>query len=51
MSCRHSTRSTNQPGLGLGLFIAKAVLQRHGGTVEVLPGPGGRITATLPARQ
>jgi signal transduction histidine kinase len=38
-------------GWGLGLAIAKAVVERHGGTIEVGDAPvgGARFTVRLPA--
>jgi signal transduction histidine kinase len=37
-------------GLGLGLYIAKAIVEQHGGRVEVetAPGRGSTFTITLP---
>jgi signal transduction histidine kinase len=37
-------------GMGLGLWIAKSVVERHGGTIEArrLPGSGTRFSVTLP---
>jgi signal transduction histidine kinase len=37
-------------GLGLGLFIARAIVEAHGGrlTVETRPGEGATFTARLP---
>lgn len=37
-------------GTGLGLNIARWVVDLHGGTIAVVDGPGCRIRATLPAR-
>lgn len=40
----------NVPGLGLGLFITRAIVRRHGGeiTVEERPGGGARFVVRLP---
>jgi len=42
--------SANQPGLGLGLYIAKNIVKQHGGniTLESLEGQGTTINFTLP---
>jgi signal transduction histidine kinase len=39
------------PGIGLGLPVAQAVVDAHGGTLDVdsTPGEGTRVTVTLPA--
>lgn len=34
-------RSDKPDGLGLGLFLSHATIERHGGTVELSPAPGG----------
>jgi signal transduction histidine kinase len=40
---------TKRPGgTGLGLAVARSVVERHGGTVQFLDGPGGRVRFTLP---
>lgn len=45
-----STRATQ--GVGLGLFLARAIVDAHGGnlTVESLPGRGARFVMRLPTR-
>ena len=47
-----ATRSGDQGGSGLGLSIAAAVVQAHGGRIGVVPTPGGGATfrITLPLR-
>ncbi len=42
----------NYGGLGLGLFIARAIVERHGGTLTVESGlgEGATFTARLPLR-
>jgi signal transduction histidine kinase len=44
--------STHYGGLGLGLFIARAIVEGHGGrlTVDSHPGEGATFTARLPLR-
>lgn len=41
------------PGIGAGLSVAKRIMQRHGGTIELesVPGKGSRFTFTLPWKQ
>jgi signal transduction histidine kinase len=38
---------TAKPGTGLGLYIARAIAQAHGGTLEVASAPGKGATFTL----
>jgi two-component system, OmpR family, sensor histidine kinase BaeS len=48
---RRFTRSPDSPGSGLGLTIAKAILEAHHGTLTALsdgPGHGAQFTITLP---
>jgi signal transduction histidine kinase len=46
-----STKEPNR-GTGLGLAISKEIVERHGGTIRIEPGPAGgaRFVACLPAR-
>ena len=41
-------RTRDTGGAGLGLAIAKGVIEAHGGTVWAAPGPGGRVGFRLP---
>lgn len=43
--------TTKREGIGLGLFLSKAIVERHGGTIEIEPndkGHGTLVTFTLP---
>jgi signal transduction histidine kinase len=42
------SRSRDTGGAGLGLAIAKGVIEAHGGEIVAHPGPGGRVTIRLP---
>ena len=44
------SRSRSSGGAGLGLAIVAAIVQAHGGTVALLPGPGATFEVRLPAR-
>lgn len=45
-----STQSRNEPGLGLGLSMVQAIINSHGGTVNVesIPGEGSTFTIIIP---
>jgi signal transduction histidine kinase len=49
----NQTRNKNPDGSGLGLSIAKWIVQEHGGTIEVAssPGNGTTFTIVLPAKK
>ncbi len=43
--------TTKREGIGLGLFLSKAIVERHGGTIMISPNPGGpgtTVTFTFP---
>ena len=43
-------KSRSQPGSGLGLSLAKAIMKFHGGRIELLPGsPGLTVVMAFPA--
>jgi signal transduction histidine kinase len=50
---RVSSAEPAQGGMGLGLWIVKSIIERHGGSVETRPADGGgtRIGVTLPAER
>ena len=45
-----AARSREQGGAGLGLAIARGLVEAHDGSIEAAPGPGGRVRVTLPSR-
>ena len=43
--------TTKREGIGLGLFLSKAIVEGHGGTIDIGPnstGPGTAVTFTFP---
>ena len=47
---RGAAASRHKGGLGLGLYITREIVRRHGGTVAISspPGQGATFTVTLP---
>jgi signal transduction histidine kinase len=47
-----ASASKNLGGLGLGLYIVKQIVERHGGSISVSspPGEGAAFTVRLPMR-
>jgi len=46
---RVETEESEQGGVGLGLWIANSIVQRHGGQIEAASGVGGtRMSVVLP---
>jgi signal transduction histidine kinase len=43
------SRNRDTGGAGLGLAIARGVIEAHGGQIWATPGPGGRVGFRLPA--
>ncbi len=46
---RRAEQSRTTPGSGLGLHLVRSVAQAHGGTAEILDGPGAAVALDLPA--
>ncbi len=44
-----SARRAEHGGGGLGLAIARGIVEAHGGTIAIEDGPGGRVVVSLPA--
>jgi signal transduction histidine kinase len=47
---RADASNTAAPGLGLGMALAKSIIEAHGGTIQAAsrPGEGTAISFTLP---
>jgi two-component system sensor histidine kinase BaeS len=43
-----NSRNRESGGAGLGLAIAKSMIEAHGGQITIEDGPGGRVRFTLP---
>ena len=43
-----AARSRTHGGAGLGMAIAKGLVEAHGGSIAIEPGPGGRVAFRLP---
>lgn len=44
-----AARTRTHGGAGLGMAIAKGLVEAHGGSIAIEPGPGGRVAFRLPA--
>ncbi len=42
------SRNRESGGAGLGLAIAKSIIEAHGGNITIEPGPGGRVRFSVP---
>ena len=42
------SRNRANGGAGLGLAIARGLVEAHGGAIEIEPAPGGRVAVRLP---
>lgn len=42
------SRMRSTGGAGLGLAIARGLVEAHGGTIEIRPAPGGRVSFVIP---
>ena len=43
--------TTKREGIGLGLFLSQAIVEKHGGSITIGPnqtGPGTRVVFTFP---
>lgn len=46
-----TARTRVHGGAGLGMAIAKGLVEAHGGSIAIEPGPGGRVAFRLPVNQ